>query len=76
VRACVGYHCVCPTDRSHPPFTYTQQTPRSFLSQELFDGISDYVITGRQLYGRVVAVATADCQVLGCPLAIENEKVR
>ncbi len=67
--------CVQPIDPI-PPFTYTQQTPRSFLSQELFDGISDYVITGRQLYGRVVAVATADCQVLGCPLAIENEKVR
>lgn len=48
---------------------------RSFLSQEIFDGISDYVITGRQLYGRVMGVATADYQVLGFPLAIENEKV-
>jgi hypothetical protein len=58
------------------PLSFVSLPPTySFLSQELFDGISDYVITGRQLYGRVVAVATADYQVLGFPLAIENEKV-
>jgi hypothetical protein len=48
----------------------------SFLSQEFFDSISDYVITGRQLYGRTIAVTASDLQVVGFPLCIENEKVR
>jgi hypothetical protein len=50
--------------------------PYSFLSQEVFDSISDYVITGRQLYGKTVAVTVSDLQIVGFPLCIENEKVR
>ncbi len=52
------------------------QAPEGFLSQELFDSISDYVITGRQLYGRTVSVTASDLLVVGFPLCIENDKVR
>lgn len=64
--ACASSHA---SPSHHPP-------THSFLSQEFFDSISDYVITGRQLYGRTIAVTASDLQVVGFPLCIENEKVR
>jgi len=46
-----------------------------FLSQDIFDSISDYLITGKQLYGRVLTVTAFNYQIMGYPLSIENEKV-
>jgi hypothetical protein len=46
-----------------------------FLSQEVFDSISEYVITGRQLCGRTINVTACDYQILSFPICIDHEKV-
>lgn len=65
-----------PSRLLHHAFHPNRPPVHSFLSQDFFDSISDYVITGRQLYGRTIAVTACDLQVVGFPLCIENEKVR
>lgn len=46
------------------------------LSQEVFESLSDYVITGKQLCGRTVTVNANNTHLMGVPLCIEHEKVR
>lgn len=48
----------------------------SLLSQEVFESLSDYVITGKQLCGRTVTVNANNTHLMGVPLCIEHEKVR
>jgi hypothetical protein len=47
-----------------------------FLSHEIFDSLSDYIITGKQLCGRVMGVTAFGYHIMGFPLCIENEKAR
>lgn len=44
------------------------------LAPEIFDSISEYVITKPQLCGKVLGIRTNDAIVLGCPVCVEHPK--
>ena len=50
------------------------QHPPCFLSDAVFDSISDYLITTQELCGSIIRVRASDRQVLSYPLRIEDDK--
>ncbi|KAG5184888.1 nitrogen permease regulator 2-domain-containing protein [Tribonema minus] len=50
------------------------QSPEGLLPPEKFDGISDYMITGRQLCGKIITVSAHGLKIMGYPLSIADEK--
>lgn len=51
------------------------QSPEGLLPPEKFDGISDYMITGKQLCGKIITVSAYGLKIMGYPLSIAHEKV-
>lgn len=45
-----------------------------YLSAEVFDGVSDYVITKPQLCGKLVTITAAGHKIMGYPLRVRNER--
>jgi nitrogen permease regulator 2-like protein len=52
------------------------QCPENCLAPDQFDGVSDYIITGKQLCGKLITVAAFGLKIMGYPLCIADEKVR
>ncbi|KAH1016390.1 hypothetical protein HUJ04_007617 [Dendroctonus ponderosae] len=50
------------------------QVPENFVSKELFDSISVYIITKAELQRSTITVTLEDCKVLGFPIRIDNKK--
>ena len=50
------------------------QHPPRFLSDAVFDSISDYLITTQELCGSIIRVRASGRQVLSYPLRIEDDK--
>jgi len=46
----------------------------SFLSDDVFDGVSDYIITKPQLCGKMVSITTGQHLIMGYPLRVESER--
>ena len=75
----VGRCCrlCCPLAWLHARFLLAQiihQTPEGFLSNELFDSVSDYIITGKQLCGKLITVNAPPYKIMSFPLCIEDDK--
>jgi hypothetical protein len=51
------------------------QAPQNCLSADHFEAISDYIITGKQLCGKLITVSALGLKVMGYPLCIANKKV-
>ena len=47
---------------------------RRYLSPEVFDGVSDYVITKPQLCGKLVTITVSGHKIMGYPLRVRNER--
>ena len=50
------------------------QHPPRFLSDAVFDSISDYLITTQELCGSIIRVRASGRQVLSYPLRIEDDR--
>ena len=47
---------------------------RRYLSADVFDGVSDYIITKPQLCGKIVTIVTSGHKIVGYPLRVRNER--
>ncbi|XP_070192729.1 GATOR1 complex protein NPRL2-like [Littorina saxatilis] len=54
----------------------TCQTPDDFLSKESFDAIQNFIITKRELEGRLITVTAFGKKFVGCPVVIDNTKYK
>jgi len=50
------------------------QAPEGFLSDELFDSISDFIITGPELCHKLVTLSAFDYVILGYPVSLSSNK--
>lgn len=51
------------------------QAPNEYLSNEVFDSISDYIIIDKPLCGKIVTlVLPPDQTIVGYPVCIEDDK--
>lgn len=48
----------------------------SFLTQQQFDGVSNYLITDKCVCEKIVVITAFDYTIVGYPVEITNEKVR
>lgn len=48
--------------------------PKNAISKETFEILSDYVIVGKHLCGKIITVKTNDLQFLNYSVAIDNAK--
>ncbi len=51
------------------------QYPPNVMTQDTFDSVSDYVIVGNHLCGKLICVKLDDQQYINYSVAIENPKV-
>eukprot|EP01103_Thecamoeba_quadrilineata_P018450 TRINITY_DN701_c0_g1_i1.p1 TRINITY_DN701_c0_g1~~TRINITY_DN701_c0_g1_i1.p1 ORF type:complete len:224 (+),score=31.84 TRINITY_DN701_c0_g1_i1:52-723(+) len=64
----------CEFDASLGP-KITYQVPKGWINNEVFDTVSEYVITKPFLYDRVVSISTPlGDKIMGVPVCIENSK--
>src|SRR4051812_37127308 len=52
----------------------TCQAPQGFLSDELFDAIADFMITGPELCHKLVTVAAFQYTLIGYPMSLSHKK--
>ncbi|KAF2901873.1 hypothetical protein ILUMI_04314 [Ignelater luminosus] len=52
----------------------TCQVPENYISKELFDSVSVYIITKAELERSTITVTLSDCKILGFPVRIEDKK--
>ncbi|KAK4874748.1 hypothetical protein RN001_014108 [Aquatica leii] len=52
----------------------TCQVPENFISKELFDSVSVYIITKPELLRSTITVTLIDYKILGCPVRINDKK--
>jgi hypothetical protein len=52
----------------------TCQSPEGFLSDEFFEAISDFMITGPELCHKLVTVAAFDYTIIGYPMSLSHKK--
>uniref|UniRef100_A0A1Y1N824 Nitrogen permease regulator 2-like protein n=1 Tax=Photinus pyralis TaxID=7054 RepID=A0A1Y1N824_PHOPY len=50
------------------------QVPENFISKELFDSVSVYIITKPELLRSTITVTLTDYKILGCPVRIDDKK--
>lgn len=50
------------------------QSPSKYLSSEVFDAVSDYIITGKQLCGSLITVTAFGHKIMSYPLSVEDNK--
>eukprot|EP01102_Stenamoeba_stenopodia_P017161 TRINITY_DN6109_c0_g1_i2.p1 TRINITY_DN6109_c0_g1~~TRINITY_DN6109_c0_g1_i2.p1 ORF type:complete len:202 (-),score=27.56 TRINITY_DN6109_c0_g1_i2:14-586(-) len=58
-------------NQTGPKIAY--QVPATFITNDVFDSIAEYVITKNFLYGRITAITTSKgYKLMGVPVCIEN----
>ncbi len=51
------------------------QVPTNVISSEAFESVSDYVIVGHHLCGKVIGIKLEQFHYINCCVAIDNKKV-
>eukprot|EP01137_Pigoraptor_chileana_P022833 Opistho-2@88196 len=54
----------------------TWQVPDGYISQEVFEALSEYIITKPQLCHKPVAIVAQGHKIMGFPISIENKKYK